>query len=471
MSREQQTTSRPDHEHEALHALGLTAICFGFFLVILDTSVVNIALPAIQHDLHGTLPGLQWVINSYTLIFASLLLSAGTLGDRLGHKRTFLTGYVLFTGASLLCSLAPSLPFLIAARVLQGVGPALLVPGSLSLITYGFQNPEKRARAVGIWAGSSGIGLAGGPVISGLLVDTLGWRSIFLLNVPFGLLALALTIRFVSETPCTTTQKRDLGGQICVIVALATLTYALIEGRSQGWLSPQIVGLFLLCIGASGGFLLIETRHRTPLLPLHFFSSTAFRMPLLVGCVLNFGLYGLLFVLSLFFQDIHHYPAALAGVALLPITIATASTALISGRITARLGTRRPMIGGLAAACFGTLLFLLGETGNTPFLLVAGEIVTGLGCGMTVPAMTTTLLNAVPKSQVGVASALLNASRQLGGVLGVAILGSILGSLSERSAFLAGMHLALLLVALLFLMGSVLTQALRPQSMKGYGSL
>jgi DHA2 family methylenomycin A resistance protein-like MFS transporter len=188
----------------------------------------------------------------------------------------------------------------------------------------------------------------------------------------------------------------------------------------------------------------------------------AFRMPLLVGCVLNFGLYGLLFVLSLFFQDISHYPAALAGVALLPITVATGSTALISGRITARLGPRWPMMGGLAASCLGTLLLLLGETGNALLLFMAGEIVVGLGCGVTVPAMTTALLNAVPKSQVGVASALLNASRQLGGVLGVAIVGSMLGSVSERSAFLAGMHIALLLVALLFLLGCVLTSITLP---------
>src|SRR5258708_2925897 len=259
MLRERQTTSLSS-ENGALHTLGLTAICFGFFLVLLDTSVVNVALPEMQHDLQSSLEGLQWVASGYTLVFASLLLSAGTIGDRLGQKHTFLEGYALFTGASLLCSLAPSLTLLIAARVLQGVGPALLVPSSLSLITHGFQNPGKQARAVGIWAGSSGIGLAGGPVIGGLLVETLGWRSIFLLNVPFGLLALALTRRFVSETPRTTAQKRDLWGQGCVIVALAALTYVLIEGRSQGWTSPQIVGLFLLCIGPSCGFLLIETR-------------------------------------------------------------------------------------------------------------------------------------------------------------------------------------------------------------------
>jgi MFS transporter, DHA2 family, methylenomycin A resistance protein len=325
------------------------------------------------------------------------------------------------------------------------------------LITHGFQNPGQRARAIGIWAGSSGIGLAGGPVIGGLLVAMLGWRSIFLLNVPFGLLALALTVRFVSETPRTTGQKRDPWGQACVIIALATLTYALIEGRSQGWISPQIVGMSLLCIGAFGGVLLIETRHSTPVLPLYFFSSAAFTVPILVGCVLNFGLYGILFVLSLFFQDIHHYPAALAGVALLPITVATGSTALISGWITARFGTRRPMIGGLAAGCLGALLLLLGETGDAILLLTAGEIITGLGCGMAVPAITTAILHAVPKSQVGVASALLNASRQLGGVLGVAILGSILGSLSEKSAFLAGMH-----IALLFLLGSVLASITSP---------
>lgn len=456
MLKEQQTPSLSE-EDGTLHTFGLAAICFGFFMVILDTSVVNVALPALQYDLHGSLEELQWVINGYTLIFASLLLSAGTLGDRLGQKRTFLMGYVLFTGASLLCSLAPSLPLLIAARVFQGVGPALLVPSSLSLITHGIQNPGKRARAVGIWVGSSGIGLAGGPIVGGLLVAMLGWRSIFLLNVPFGLLALALTRRFVSETPQRTTQKRDLWGQGCVIVALATLTYALIEGRSQGWTSPQIVGLLLLCIGACGSFVFIEARHRAPLLPLHFFSSRDVCVPLLTGCILNFGLYGVLFVLSLFFQDISHYPAVLAGVTLLPITVATGSTALISGRVTARLGPRRPMMGGLAVSCLGTLLLLLGETSNAFLFLMIGELLIGLGCGMTVPAMTTALLNAVPKSQVGVASALLNASRQLGGVLGVAILGSMLGSVNEKSAFLAGMPIALLLVALLFLLGSVLT--------------
>jgi len=461
MLRKRQTTSIPS-ENGVLHALGLTAICFGFFLVILDTSVVNVALPEIQHDLHGSLEGLQWVVNGYTLVFASLLLSAGMLGDQLGHKRTFLTGYVLFTGASFLCSLAPSLTLLIAARVLQGVGPALLVPSSLSLITHGIQHPGKRARAIGIWAGSSGIGLAGGPVIGGLLVEGLGWRSIFLLNIPFGLLALALTMRFVSETPLTTTQKRDLWGQGCVIVALAALTYVLIEGRGQGWTSPQIVCLFLLCVGASACFLLIETRSKTPLLPLYLFSSMTFRIPLLVGCVLNFGLYGTLFVLSLFFQNISHYPAALAGVALLPITLATGSTALISGRITARLGTHWPMVGGLAASGLGTLLLLLGETSHVLLVLMVGEIVVGFGCGMTVPAMTTALLNTVPNNQVGLASALLNTSRQLGGVLGVAIIGSMLGSLSERSVFLAGMHSALLLVALLFLLGCVLTSITSP---------
>lgn len=426
-------------------------------MVILDASVVNVALPAMQHDLHGSLEGLQWVVNSYTLVFASLLLSAGTFGDRLGHKRTFLTGYVLFAGASLLCSLAPSLSVLVAARALQGVGPAFLVPSSLSLISHAFHDPGKRARAVGIWGGCSGIGLAGGPVIGGLLVEMWGWRSIFLLNVPLGLLAIALTMHFVNETPRTTVKKSDLWGQVCVIVALVMLTYALIEGRSEGWISPQIIGMFLLCIGASGGFVLIEVRHSTPMLPLGFFASAAITVPTLVGSVLNFGLYGILFALSLFFQDIHHSSAALTGVALLPLTVATGGTALISGRITARFGTRRPMIGGLGAGCLGAVLLLLGETDGNVLLLTAGEIITGLGCGMTVPAMTTAVLNAVPKSQVGVASALLNASRQLGGVLGVAILGSILGSLSDRSVFLAGMHIALLLVALLFLLGSVLT--------------
>lgn len=453
-------------EKRSLNALGLVAICFGFFMVILDTSIVNVALPAIQHNLHGTLEGLQWVVNGYTLIFASLLLSAGMLGDRFGHKRTFLAGYILFTGASLLCSFAPSLRILILARVLQGVGPALLVPGSLSLIAHGIEDAGQRAKAVSIWAGCSGIGLAGGPVVGGLLVETLGWRSIFLLNVPCGLLAILLTLHFVSETPHTVQHKLDIWGQVCIVIALATLTYLLIEGRDEGWATPQVIGIALLCICTSVGFLLIERRTVSPLLPLSFFSRISFTVPIVVGGIINFGLYGLLFAFSLFFQYIHHYSAVLTGVVLLPMTVATGSAALMSGRVMTRFDVHWPMIAGLAAGTLGTLFLLLGAMCNNVFLLTCGEIIVGLGCGITVPAMTTMILHAVPTSQVGVTSALLNAGRQIGGVLGIAIVGTILGSLSERNTFLAGMPIALVLIVLAFLLGCILVVITWQQSRK-----
>ncbi|GAC1499581.1 MAG: MFS transporter [Ktedonobacteraceae bacterium] len=449
-----------DTEKSSLSALGLTAICFGFFMVILDTSIVNVALPAIQLDLHGSLRGLQWVVNGYTLVFASLLLSAGTLGDRWGHKRAFLIGFLLFTLGSLLCSIVPSLATLIVARILQGVGPALLVPASLSLITHGFSDPGERARAIGIWGGSSGIGLASGPVVGGLLVETLGWRSIFLLNIPIGILAIVLTLRFVTETPRSTRQKLDLWGQLCAILMLATLTYALIEGRQEGWFSPQIISVLLVCLVSLIAFLLIEARHSNPMLPLRLFALPTFSAATIVGSVINFGFYGVLFVLSLFFQDIQHYSAVLTGVAFLPITIATGLNSLLSGRVTARFGSRRPMLFGLAGSCLGIILLLLYIVqGSGIVYLIAGEIITGIGCGMSIPAMTTAILEVVPRTQVGLASALLNASRQVGGVLGVAILGSLLGSLSNTGAFLAGMRAALVLVALLFLLGCALTLA------------
>jgi DHA2 family methylenomycin A resistance protein-like MFS transporter len=440
-----------------ISALGLVAICFGFFLVILDTSVVNVALPMIGQELQGSLQGLQWIVNGYTLVFASLLLSAGTFGDLLGHKRAFLLGFLLFTGTSLLCSLAPSLSLLIAARALQGVGPALLVPGSLSLITHGFLDQRKRARAIGIWAGSSGIALASGPVIGGVLVETLGWRSIFLLNVPIGVLAIMLTLRYVAETPRRSGRHLDLWGQGCAILALATLTYALIEGRQDGWTSSRILVTLATCGATILCFLLIERKQTEPMLPLQVFASSTLSATLSIGCVVNFGLYGVLFVLSLFLQEVYHYPAVQAGIAFLPLTLATGGNALLSGRITARFGARRPMLIGLATGSLGTLLLVFAAIQGNMFLLVVGEILIGSGSGMTVPAMTSTILNVAPKSQVGLSSALLNASRQLGSVLGVAIAGSLLNSLSESASLLMGIRSALLLIASVFFLGCVLT--------------
>ncbi|OKH58795.1 hypothetical protein NIES2130_12595 [Scytonema sp. HK-05] len=442
-------------------ALSLTALCLGYFMVLLDTTILNVALPTIEHKMGGALHGLQWVVNGYALVFASLLLSGGVLGDRLGAKRVYLAGLAVFTIASLLCGLAPTLDVLITARVIQGFGAAMMVPGSLSLIRQAYSDPQDRARAVGIWAGVAAIGFASGPLIGGYLVEILGWRSIFFINIPPGILAVALTRRFVPKMVPNRQQGFNLGGQILAIVALCALTYALIESGRSGWGAPPIIVALLIFVVAAALFIVVEYWSYSPMLPLQLFAKPSFSVANTVGLFFSFGLYGQIFILSLFLQNVRGYSATAAGLAFLPLSVASAVTPPLSGWLTGRIGPQLPMIIGLASSGVGVLVLVSIGTSTSYTILVIGFVLLGIGAGVTVPAMTATILWSVPKEQSGIASAVLNSSRQVGGVLGVALLGSLV----SQHSFTTGMYIGQIIVAVIFLFSCILTFLYVPRRM------
>jgi DHA2 family methylenomycin A resistance protein-like MFS transporter len=383
-------------------------------------------VPALQADLGASLDWLQWSVNAYTLAFASLLLSGGALGDRLGAKRVFVGGLALFTAASAACSLAVSLPVLVAARIAQGMGAAALMPGSLSLIAHAFPDPRERARGIALWAGMGGLAISSGPVLGGLLVDTFGWPSIFLINVPVGVLALVLTVRHVAPTDAVRSRALDPLGQVLAIVALAAFTYGLIEGPEHGWGTPSILAAFAAAAATGVLFLVVEGRGAGAMLPLELFRSRPFAAANVVGFCLNFGLYGLMFVMALFFQDGCRYSALSTGLAFLPLTVTIALALVCSGRIAIHFGARRPMIAGMGLAAIGCLVLLaLGGWTGYSAATVAGFVLLGLGVGLTMPAMTAVVLASAPREQSGIASGVLSASRQAGGAIGVALLGAV----------------------------------------------
>ena len=434
--------------------LSLIAICLGYFMVILDTTVVTVALPTIQHQLRATVTELQWVVDGYTLVFASLLLSAGALGDRLGNKRVFLVGLVLFTGASAMCGLAPTMAVLQVARVVQGAGAALQVPASLALLNHTFSDPHERDRAIGLWGGIAGVAAAGGPIIGGLLVTTLTWRSVFFLNIPIGIVAFLLTLRFVPNVEGHRQRGLDLSAQGAAVVGLALLTLAFIQSSAWGWTSFPILGSLAGFVVAAGFFLAIERRVSSPMLPLSLFRSRTFSAANIVGLLLNFGFYGELFFMALFFQNIRGYSALITGLALLPQMGIVAFSATLSGRITGRIGPRVPMMVGLVIGGTGFLLMMLVNATISYPLIILMLMAIGFGMAFTMPAMTTAVISSASKDRSGIASGVVNASRQVGGTLGVAVLGSLV---SQRATFIPGMHIALAIAGGAFLLGFLLT--------------
>ncbi|MDQ2714755.1 MAG: MFS transporter [Chloroflexota bacterium] len=437
-----------------MRLLVLLAICAGYFMVILDTTVVNVALLAIQAQLGGTVTGLQWIVDGYALVFASFLLTAGALGDRLGNKRVFLAGLVIFTAASALCGLAPALWALEIARVVQGVGAALLVPASLALLNHTFADPTQCARAIGIWGAIAGIAAGAGPVIGGFLVNVLSWRSAFLVNVPVGACGFLLALRFIPPTPRLPQRGFDLGAQVAGIVALGVLTLAIIEGNSWGWSSLPILGAAAIFVLAAATFIVIERRAANPMLPPGLFSVPTFSAANTVGLLLNFGFYGQLFFISLFFQQIRGYSPLMTGIALLPETGMALIASFLSGRVTGRVGPRLPMVIGLALGCAGFLLMTVVDSATNYAFICVTLVAIGFGTAFTMPAMTTAVIASAPKARSGIAAAVLNASRQTGGVLGVALLGSLV---SRHISFVPGMHSALMIAGGAFLIGCLLS--------------
>ncbi|MBV9231183.1 MAG: DHA2 family efflux MFS transporter permease subunit, partial [Chloroflexi bacterium] len=335
--------------------LTLITVCIGYFIVVLDTTIVNVALPAIQSHLGASLSELQWIVDSYVLAFASLLLTAGALGDRFGARQVFLLGVALFAAASSLCGEAPTIVILIAARVIQGIGAALIIPATLSLVNEAYPDPKARARAVSIWGAIASLGLAIGPLIGGILVNTLGWRSIFLVNVPFAIVGIVVAWRFIRPSTRGKERSLDLGAQFIAIMTLAALTAAFIEGKTLGWNSPFILGAFLVSMTGLAAFLLLEHRAPAPMLPLKLFSNPTFSATNVAGLFLNFGFYGQVFVLSLFFQQARGLSSLATGFAFLPLAGSASLASTLLGRFASHASPRTPITCGLLLSGIGSL--------------------------------------------------------------------------------------------------------------------
>lgn len=405
---------------------GVLAICsLSLFIVGLDTTIVNVALPSIQHELHADLSGLQWVIDAYLLVLASLLMLSGSMGDRLGRRRVFQTGLVLFTAGSAACSLAPNVGTLVAFRMLQAVGGSMLNPNSLSIVSNVFTDGRERAQAIGIWGGVFGVSAASGPILGGLLVDSIGWRTVFWVNVPIGIAAFVLAARFVPESRAPRARRVDWPGQALTIVVLASATYAIIEGPSDGWSSPTILGLFAFALAALATFVVVERRRTDPLVDLRFFRSAPFSGATAVAVLVFFVLAGFLFLNTLYLQEVRGDSALVAGLSTLPMTAVLAVTAPLSGRIIGRRGARIPLVGAGALVAAGAAI-LTRVTPELPYgVLAVAYVLLGLGLGLVNPAITNTAVAGMPRSQAGVASGIAAASRQVGSALGVAAIGSI----------------------------------------------
>ena len=423
--------------------LVLAICCMSLLIVGMDNTIVNVALPSIRTDLQVSLSGLQWTIDAYILVLASLLMLAGSTADRFGRQRTFQTGLVLFTLGSLLCSLAPGLGWLIAFRMVQAIGGSMLNPVAMSIITNVFTEPGERARAIGVWGGVVGISLGLGPIVGGVLIETVGWRSIFWINIPIGLAAIGLTARFVPESRARRPRRVDAFGQLLVMVVLAGLTYAIIDAPRAGWTSPTTLGLLALVLVAIGTLLAYEPRRVDPLLELRFFRSAPFSGATLIA-ICAFGAFsGFLFLNTLYLQDVRGLSALQAGLCTLPLAVMTLIFAPLSGRLVGSRGPRVPLLAAGVAMCAGGLM-LVGLDAQTSLVWVlASYVVFGLGFGLVNAPITNTAVSGMPRSQAGVAAAVASTSRQVGAALGVAVVGSVLNSGlagSLTTGFVAASH-------------------------------
>jgi EmrB/QacA subfamily drug resistance transporter len=409
-------------------AVVLGVCCMSLFLTGLDNTAVNVGLPVIGAQLRAPVAGLQWVVAAYTVVLASLLLLAGALADRFGRKAVFQVGLSLFTLGSWLCSLAPSLPWLVAFRVLQGAGASMLNPAALGIITNTFTRPAERAKAVGVWDGVFGLSMALGPVIGGVLAGTAGWRGIFWANVPLGLAAIGLTAMFVPDSRARKARRADPSGQALVIVILAGVALAIIEGPGLGWTSPLVIAAAVVSVAAVVLLLVVELRRAEPLVDIRLFRNARFAALSMSAVLITALLAGWLFLTTFYLQDVRGESAVRAGLTILPMPVAMAACAALAGRVLARRGPRVPLaVAGCALAASCAALSRLAASSSPGFLLVAYAMF-GAGLGLASASVTNGIMAAVPKSRASLASGINSASRQLGASLGVAVTGSVLAS-------------------------------------------
>jgi EmrB/QacA subfamily drug resistance transporter len=415
----------------------LVAMVFGLFMPMLDNLVVNVALPTIQHKLGAGVSGLQWIIDAYTLTFASFMLTGGALGDLYGRKRFFMTGLVVFTLGSLLCGLSGSTSELIAFRAVQGLGAALLLPGSLSIITSTFSGKERGA-AIGIWAAMSGMAIAIGPVVGGYLVEHISWQSIFYVNVPVGIIGLTMTYLVVRESRDRTKSRRvDPPGLVTGTAGLFFLVFALIEGNARGWTDPLILGAFALSAVLLAGFFYVESHRESPMLPLSFFRIPTFAAANVVAAAVFFAMFGTVFFLTLYLQNVRGYSPVQAGVRLFAFSVVILLVAPVAGRLSDRFGSRWFMTFGPLVAAGGMALLLRTQPDSSYLtVILPAFLVLAAGMASTMTPMTAAVMGSVETRHAGVASAATNTSRELGGVFGIALLGAIVTAAFNRG-FLA----------------------------------
>ncbi|MBV8991546.1 MAG: DHA2 family efflux MFS transporter permease subunit, partial [Solirubrobacterales bacterium] len=406
----------------------MLGICSMSLLIVgLDTTIVNVALPAIHSSFHASLSELQWTIDAYTLVLASLLMLAGSTADRLGRRRVFQTGLVVFSLGSLLSALAPSLELLIAARVLQAIGGAMLNPVALSIVRNVFDDPRERAHAIGVWGAVFGISMALGPVLGGALVDSVGWRAVFIVNVPVGILAIVLTALLVPESRAPHPRRIDPVGQVLVIVALASLTYAIIEGPETGWLSGEILGLFALALATFATLVAYELRREEPLLEVRFFRSAPFSGATAIAVCVFAAMGGFLFLNTLYLQDVRGLSPFHAGLYTLPMAGMIFLFAPLSGRLVGRRGARPSLVVGGASMAVGAVMLTQLTATTAIGYLILSYLLFGAGGGLLNPPITNTAVSGMPPAQAGVAAAIASTGRQVGMTLGVAVVGAVAG--------------------------------------------
>ena len=407
--------------------LVLGICCLSLLIVGLDSTIVNVALPAIRSSLNASVSGLQWTIDAYTLVLASLLMLAGSTADRIGRKRVFRTGLVVFSLGSLLCGLAPTLELLIAARVLQAIGGSMLNPVALSIIRNVFDDARERALAIGAWGAVFGLSMALGPVLGGALVDSVGWRAVFFVNVPIGVVAFVLTTLYVPRSRAARPRRLDPVGQVLVILALASLTYAIIEAPQAGWTSAETLGLFVFSLACFATLVFYELHHREPLLEMRFFRSVPFAGASTIAVCAFAAQGGFLFLNTLYLQGVRHLSPFHAGLYVLPMAGMVFVFAPVSGRLVSRRGARPSLVtAGGALMVASVMLTVLTPTTSSEYL-IAAYFVFGIGAGLINPPITNTAVSGMPPSQAGVAAAIASTSRQVGLTLGVAVLGAITG--------------------------------------------
>ncbi|HET7568056.1 MAG TPA: MFS transporter [Gaiellaceae bacterium] len=433
----------------------LAAVAFGLFMIMLDNTVVNVALPSIERDLHISISELEWIVTAYALTFAALLITGGKLADMFGRRRIFVVGLLIFTLSSLACGLAPTASFLIGARAVQGVGAALMNPATLSIITATFP-PKERGQAIGIWAGVSALALAIGPLVGGVIVDNINWNWIFYVNVPVGAAGIVASQIFITESRDTSHEQRlDVPGLLSSGLGLFAVSYALIEGNKQGWTSPEILAFFVAAAVLLVGFVLLERHQRLPMLDLSLFRIGAFAGANTVAMLVSLGMFGVFFFVSLYVQNILGYSPTKAGAVFLPMTILIILVAPVAGRMSDRIGSRWLMGGGMTLLGGSLLLYQRVGVHSDFWTLLPAMLLGGVGMAMTMSPMTSAAMGAVPVDKAGVGSGVLNSFRQVGGSLGIALIGAILASYLHHPArtaagaqdYVNGLHAALLVSA------------------------